>query len=164
MSDVTAPDPFYERSLVPGERALAVSELTDRGLDALPVLEALFNGEARNQWGVPYERLGVPVDCGLIVAARLGPLAKPLEDHLRTRLQQGHVYAAAALGALGKLGNTSTIALAAALQQPAVASAEAAHALLCCGADEHPAVKAIVAKSPQAAQAIEWAKRLPRAK
>lgn len=133
MCDV---DPFFERSLVPGERAMAVSVLADRGLDALPILEALFNGEARNRWGVPYKQLGAPVDCGLIVAARLGHLSKPIEDHLRAALQRGHIYAAAALGALGRLDNTSVSALADTLEQSVLPAAEAAQALVRCGAEE----------------------------
>jgi hypothetical protein len=164
MSDVTALDPFFERSLAPGERAVAVSELAGRGSDALPVLAALFNGEARNQWGVSYDRLGAPMDCGLVVAARLGHLAKPLEHHLRAHLHQGHIYAAAALGALGSLDNSSINALAAALEQSVLIATEAAQALVRCGAEEHTAVKEAVARSPQAAQAIERAKRLARAR
>ena len=79
---------------------------------------------------------------------------------MRARLQRGHIYAAAALGALGRLDNASAGALAAALEQSADVAIEAAHALLRCGAEEHPAVKETVAKCPHATQSIERAKRL----
>lgn len=163
MPDVTIQDSFFERSLLPDERAAAASELATRGQDALPILEALFNGEARNEWGVPYLSLGTPVDCGLVAAARLGCVAKPLEGHLRAALQRGHQYAAAALGALGTLDDASVETLAVALGRSGADAVEAAQALLRCNAIEHVAVKEAVGSSPRAVFAIEWARRHAKA-
>ncbi len=148
--------PFFERCLKPGERALATVELAAQGSAALPILEALFSGEAKNQWGISYESLGTPLDCGLIVAARLGEVAKPIELYLVAALKCGHVYAAAALGALGDLDDISIGELAMALDDGSVIlSFEAADALVRCGAAEHPDVTAITRLSQRAATAME---------
>ena len=147
--------PFFERCLKPGERALATVELAAQGSAALPILEALFSGEAKNQWGISYKSLGTPLDCGLIVAARLGEVAKPIERHLVVALKCGHVYAAAALGALGDLDDISIGELAMTLDGSATLSFEAADALVRCGAAEHPDVTAITRLSQRAATAME---------
>ena len=147
---------FFERFLTPKERARATSELASRGADALPVLEALFSGQAKNERGVPYLSLWMAVDCGLVAAARLGALAKPLEAHLRAALRQGHHYAAPALGALGSLDEESIVALARALDDGKIDMAfESAFALIRCDALQHASVKQIVSKSSGAGKTLE---------
>ena len=148
------PDPILERFLSESDRSRAVAELANRGALALPTLEALFDGSAVNRHGVPYRKLGSPLDCGLVTAAHLGPIARPLERLLRAELRSGHVYAAPALGALGLLDEDSIVELSGVLSGDLLLSSEAAAALVKCGNREHPAVKA-AAKSKMAEQLLQ---------
>lgn len=70
---------IFERFLIPSERTKATAELASQKEAALLVLTSLFDGSAKNQHGIPYRELGTPLDCGLVAAGRLGPIAKPLE-------------------------------------------------------------------------------------
>lgn len=147
-------DSIFERFLSPAARAEAVSELASQGSQAVPALASLFDGSARNSFGIPYRQLGMPLDCGLLAARSLGTLARPLEPFLRDELRAGHPYAAAALGALGTLSDESIGVLAEALRSDPATALEAAAALSRCGATGHAAVKAAAASSTIAGKAL----------
>ncbi len=61
---------LFERFLSPAERHIATHNLASLGTDALPILESLFSGSAKNQFGVPYSQIGT-IDCALIVVGLL---------------------------------------------------------------------------------------------
>ncbi len=124
------------------------------------MLQSLFSGEAKNRFGVPYARLGVAVNCGLVVTQLLGPIAKPLEHHLARILDDGNgVYAAAALRSLGSLNDASVAALAAKLDGNILVALEAATALVACGAGGDQAVRAARDASARAADCLQKAER-----
>ena len=152
-------DPIFERFLQPESCAAATVELADRGELAVPVLEALFNGTAKNRYGIPYRQLGVPLDCALVAAGRLGSLARPLEPFLRAELRGSHPYAAQALGSLGALEEDTVVALAEALCGDILIAAEAAAALVRSKASDSPVVKLAVDNSAIAARALGAAVR-----
>lgn len=147
-------DPVFEEFLQPAMRAKATAELATRGAGAIPVLEALFSGEAKNAFGVPYVKLGTPLDCALAAAGLLGPLAKPLEPHLREALLRGHIYAAHALGQLGSIEEATVLALSAKLSDPSRISWEAANVLARFGLRLHPSVLEAVRAFPQAERVV----------
>ena len=89
-----------ERFLDPGDRAKAVCELEELGYEAIPILEAILNGSAKNKFGVSYNKLGMPVECSLVVIQRLGKIAKGLEPFVEHWSEQGHTYAQDALSAI----------------------------------------------------------------
>jgi len=151
---------IFERFLDPGQRSVATKELADQGKDALPVLESLFDGTAKNQWGIPYRQLGTPVDCALVAATRLGPTAIPLEPYLRAEVLRGHSYAVEALVALGSLQDESIVALSSQLEADNLLAYEAASALVRAGHADHPSVKEIEARSTRAAAAVQRARKL----
>jgi len=135
-------------------------QLLSVGADSLSALESLLRGEAKNRLGVPYIQLGLPLQCALEVAKRLGPVAKPLEPHLREQLRRGNFTAAAALGSLGSLEQDSIIQLAVSLESRGVDLVmESAMALLVCGEADHPAVLEVVARSKAAARMLEKARQ-----
>jgi hypothetical protein len=143
---------FFERFLSPAERAKATCELASMGKDALPILKALFDGEAVNKWGVRYRDLGMPLACSLVVARKLGPEAKSLERFLRDAVLSGHMYALAALGALGTFEEASIAALSGSLSsEDFLFSIEAAEALHIAGLTNHPSVVRELQISPRAA-------------
>lgn len=133
----------------------AESQLLSRGVDCLPALESLLKGEAKNRFGVPYLQLGLPLRCALEVAIRLGPVAKPLEPHLREQLRRGNHTAAMALRSLGTLEPDSIIQLAVSLEGGLDLAMESASALLACGEASHPAVLEAAARSKAAASMLE---------
>jgi len=132
-------------------------ELLGQGLAAIPILESLFSGEAKNQFGIPYRELGLPLRCGLEVARRLGRLAKPLEAYLREELRSGNFVAAMALGALESLEDESISSLAFALNDSKSVDLpyESACALIRCGQSTHPTVTAVTSSSIRAAKVLE---------
>jgi hypothetical protein len=150
----TLSEQIFESFLQPGERANATYRLAALGVDAIPILESLFSGAAKNRWGVSYSKLGMPLDCGLVTIKLLGPLAKPLEPFVRECLHSGHIYAAEALRAIGTLDEASIIELAACLDRNPNLASEAAYTLYCCGVEEHEAVIEIVNFSPFASQIL----------
>lgn len=135
----------------------AEQELLALADSAVPVLVTLFNGEARNQFGVPYRKLGLPLRCGIEVAARLGRIAKPLEPYLREELQKGDRSAAMALRMLGTLEHETVTALAASLLGDLDLSHESAYALVCCEEAEDPEVRKLVESSEKAKALLSWA-------
>lgn len=146
----------------------AECELLAQGENALPVLFSLFDGTAKNAFGVAYREIGLPLRCGLEVARRLGPIAKPLEFYLRGELNVESTYshvAAMALGSLGDLEEASIIALASSLDTVELTAAggvsghfelcsESAVALINCGARNHPAVLEVLDRSRAAAKIV----------
>jgi hypothetical protein len=142
---------FFDRFLSPAERAKATYELASMGKDALPILKALFDGKAVNKWGVRYRDLGMPLDCSLVVARKMGYEAKPLERFLRDAVLSGHMYAPAALGALGSLEEASIAALSRSLSsEDLLFSIEAVGALHIAGLTNHPSVVRELQISPRA--------------
>ena len=134
----------------------AETQLIERGVEAIPVLISLLSGEAKNNFGVPYRELGLPLRCALEVACRLGPIAKPLEGYLCEAVRGGNATAATALGSLGTLEKDSVVVLGAALDSDDYnLSAEAAAALIKAEATRHPAILEVTSRSIIAANMLE---------
>jgi hypothetical protein len=150
-------DTIFELFLNPATMIEAERQLLSLGVDSLPALESLLKGEAKNSFGVPYLQLGLPLKCALEVACRLGPVAKPLELHLREQLRRGNPTAAMALGSLGTLEQDSIIQLAVSLEGDVFLAMESATALLACGEASHPTVLEVAARSKAAASVLERA-------
>ena len=93
-------DHFCQAFLSPADRGWATNELSTHGASAIPILRSILDGEAVNQYGVPYRRLGMPVDCALVTIKLIGKSARPLEDLVRAELEAGHPYAFDALQAI----------------------------------------------------------------
>lgn len=149
---------LYERLKDRRSMMDAEQELLEMGPDAVPLLEAIFSGEARNQFGVPYRRLGLPLECALETACRMGPTAKPLEKRIREELKQGVYRAAAmALRKLAPLEDESVVALANAMGNDGNLdlSFEAALILMQLGHSTHAAVQRCLAEKPAAAKVWE---------
>jgi hypothetical protein len=91
---------FPEAFLTPRERAKATHELASYGEAALPLLRAILDGSAINENGVPYRRLGMPIDCALVTIRMLGKIAFSLQDLVQAEIKAGHPYAHDALTAL----------------------------------------------------------------
>lgn len=146
---------IFEEFLNPSTMIEAEQRLLALGEQALPLLESLLTGDAKNRFGVPYRTLGLPLQCGLEVARRLGPVAIPLERYLRDELKKGDRTAATALGSLGQLQEASVVELAACLQDESWdLSFEAAAALVRCGAAQHSAVSKAMRQSPKAREVM----------
>jgi len=98
---------FYCRAfLTPASRGWATHELASRREAAIPLLRAIFAGDARNEHGVPYRNLGMPLGCALVTAGLLGSVAQSLEDFVRSELEGvWAVYAKDALARLGQDGS-----------------------------------------------------------
>ncbi len=64
------------------------------------MLQSILDGTAKNEFGVPYRDMGMPIDCALVTIKLLGVVAKPLEPLVRRELDAGHHYAADALTAI----------------------------------------------------------------
>lgn len=125
-------------------------ELLALGEPAVSILASLFNGQARNEFGVPYRQLGLPLRCAIEVARRLGEIAKPLEPYLLEELKNGNHIAAMALGSLGTLAPLSVQVLAQSLNGDLDLSYESARALIACGESNNATVQELLTKSPKA--------------
>jgi len=110
----------------------AENELIRMGSNAIPILEALFKGEAKNDFGVPYRNFGLALRCGLETVCRLGEVAKPLEPLLVAELAAGQANAARALASLCSLDQASITALANSLDGELDLAYESAAALVHC--------------------------------
>lgn len=99
-SDRVVASQFCKAFLCPRDRAAATHELAAHGQNAVPILRSILNGEAKNEFGVAYRRLGMPVDCSLVTICMLGRIASPLEEFVRAELKAGHAYAEDALRAI----------------------------------------------------------------
>jgi hypothetical protein len=58
----------------------AEQELLALGVDAVPILASVLSGQAKNEFGVPYRVLELPLRCALEAAIRLG-LLHVLSNH-----------------------------------------------------------------------------------
>jgi hypothetical protein len=146
---------IFEQFLSPSTMIEAEDQLLALGGQALPILESLLTGDAKNSFGVPYRTLGLPLRCVLEVACRLGPMAKPLERLLRDELKRGNHCAAKALGSLRQLEEASVVELAAVLNDNNWdLSLESASALVQCGVAQHLVVLKATNESPKAQDAI----------
>ncbi len=147
---------FFERFLSPAERGKATHDLAALGLAALPILESLFSGSAKNQFGVSYSQIGT-IDCGLLVIGMLGAKAKPFERYVREWVEKGSPYAIQAMGKIGDIEEPSVMALARALlDQP---HSDASFVLVKRGEHNNPKVLAMIDDNKPALFAIEMAKR-----
>ena len=145
--------PEFELFLRPDSASFLEGEqrLIRKGEGAIADLKAFFSAEARNEFDVPYCRLGKAMRCALETVCRLGPIAKALEPYLRAELALGNFVAATALGSLGSLDEESIIMLAACLgEKNADLSSESAAALIKCKQGDHPSVTASRANSDRA--------------
>lgn len=149
---------IFERFTNPATMIEVEQELLALGEGAAPILEKFFSGEARDSSGVPWRARPLPLRCAIEVAARLGPLTKPLEPWLRREVDAGSFPAAMALGCLKVLDEASVASLANALTMDSHGFdllCEAATALARCGHANHPLVTAALASSEKAAWQFE---------
>jgi hypothetical protein len=141
---------LFEQFLSTATMINAENELIGMRSKAVPILQMLLTGEAKNAHGIPYRALGLPLRCALETALRLGAHAKPLEPLLVVELKNGHPVAARALGALGSLQPESVIELANSIGGDPELAFEAAAALVHCSEDENELVRMLVSKSERA--------------
>ena len=104
---------YYER-LVTANDAYVTNELAKLEKDTLPILEALFDGSAKNRWGHPYRNIGA-LGSAYVTVKLLGVKAKPLEKYLRDGVDNNYQYAIEALLYIGSLEDQTAIALSKAL-------------------------------------------------
>ena len=97
---------FSERFLIAGERAKATCELADAGEGAIPILQSIFDGSAKNKFGVSYNKLGMPLSCALIASGQLGVMATPLLTYINEQASLAHPYAIEALDIIASSENT----------------------------------------------------------
>jgi hypothetical protein len=163
------PSTILDRLTSPATMMDAEQELLTLGADAMPILASVLTGEAKNEFGVAYRALGLPLRCILEVARRLGVVARPLEPLLRVELHDGNFVAAMALGVLGSVDGSTIEELAAHLDYatncekgflPAEydLAFEAAVALIRLGQEAHPAVTTALTLSDRAAAYFERVK------
>jgi hypothetical protein len=142
----------------------AESALIQMGNNAIPLLEALLNGEAKNDFGVPYRNLGLPLRCGLEAIIRLGEVAKPLEALLAAELAKGQAVAATALGSLRSLNQASIDVLANSLDGDLDLAYEAATALVHCNEADNELVLSKISESKHASSLLFKARTLVASK
>ena len=133
----------------------AEKELIALGEEAIPILETLFNGSAKNQFGVPYRKLGLPMTCALETVCRIGQYSKPLESYLCEELKNGNHTAAMALSSLTSIEDESVIALAECLRSDLNLASESAAALIKHNKSDHSAVLKELSESESSAHAFE---------
>jgi hypothetical protein len=146
--------PYFDRFLSTATMMQAEQELLELGEAAVPVLDSLFSGEARNEFGVQYRKLGLPLRCAIEVASRLGVAAKPLEPYLREEASRGVDAAARALGSLGTLEAETVEVLAQSLDGEVELSYEAAWSLVRCGEANSASVIRTLEASERAAAVL----------
>lgn len=152
-------DALFERLASVATMVEAQQEIVALGDAAIPRLRTLFDGSSRNEWGVSYRELGLPLRCGLEIVIRLGSRAKPLESCINAELPESEV-AARALRALGTLAPSSVEALVVALEGNANVASEAALALVACGQDRSPPVDRAAGRSGEARKWLEIARNV----
>ncbi len=150
----------YERLSHPSSMMDAEMELLVTGVDALPVLESIFSGDAKNLFGMPYKEFGLARQCALEIAVRMGSSAKLLEVYIRDEVLRGVQPAAArAMRGFAPLEDASVIALAKNVGRSGSldVSLESALTLVRLGYADHPAVLRQLSELPSAQSAWEWA-------
>lgn len=147
---------YYEKFLSPSDRAFATNDLAKLGEQAIDILEALFNGKAKNKFGVPYNQTGA-LGCGYVTARMLGEKAKPLELYIREGIKLDHPYAIEAVAALKDLDEKTALALAeAVLRNP---FSVAPYSLVCCNAHRNLKVIGLLQGNPKVSYMLEKADR-----
>jgi hypothetical protein len=142
---------YYDRFLSPAERHIATHELASLEKKALPILESLFNGSAKNEFGVPYNKIGA-TSCGYVTIKLLGAIAKPLEVYVRGGIEKDDSNAIEAAGYLCEIGKETAIALAKALvRNPA---SEAGASLVRCNKSDNPEVTKIISSDTTASKSF----------
>jgi hypothetical protein len=135
-----------------------MKELESLGDGAIPLLEAVLSGEAKNKFGVAYGNLGMPLTRALIVARHLGPKSKPLEKYFIIELNNKHREAPSTIGALADISDEGIEALIGSLGDDILYSLEVATVLKKLGLLNHVSVQRAMAISPVARKAIEAVK------
>jgi len=143
---------FFERFLSPKDRGNAVHELAEMGEDAVPILDALFSGEAKNQFGSSYKNIGA-LHCGFVTVKKLGILAKPLEKFIREGIKNDNLYAIEAAGAMVELELETEKALARAVIRNKVG--EAIYSLVRCGSHKRTEIISMLSCDEKIIEAIE---------
>lgn len=125
------------------------------GEKAIPILESLFDGSAKNAFGIAYRKIGA-LGCGFVTVKILGPLAIALEFYVREGIEQDDFYAIEAAGALSRIERETAFSLARALiRHPA---SEAGASLIRCGYSEDVKVLEIISRSSLALKSFEKTK------
>lgn len=153
------PSNIFERFLSPADRHLATHDLAKRRDDAIPVLTALFDGRAKNRFGVSYRSIGA-LGCGYVTIGLMGEGAKPLEHFVREGIDSDIVYAIEAAGRLGSLEKETKLALARSLLRNPYT--EAAYSLVRCDAYEDPDVLALICVNDPATKMLRRAREYLR--
>ena len=145
---------IYESFLSPSERGKATNDLASKGELAIPILEALFNGKAKNKNGISYNKIGT-LGCAYVTVQMLGDIAKPLEKYICKGILENHSYAIQASGAFSKIKDETIIALARALNSDPVS--DAAYSLSQCGESNNIIVLDIIKNNPEAITRLKHA-------
>ena len=127
----------------------------------------MLDGTATNDFGVPYRSDAEALRCALVTARLLGCVALPLEAAIAAELRNQNAgirrEAAAALGTLPSLTESTIASLAAMLVDEHDPAAEASATLVRLKATAHPDVVAVVVSSARAAwcltRAQAWLER-----
>ena len=172
MEFAPMPSTILDRFISPASMMDAEQELLALGVDAVPILASVLTGQAKNEFGISYRALGLPLRCALEVARRLGAVARPLESLLRVELHAGNFVAAMALGELGSVDDQTVEELAGHLDYVTNCTngfdrvpdltCEAAVALIKLGQETHPAVTTALMLSDRAAADFARAKAFLR--
>ena len=144
---------FFERFLTQSERGSATHDLASLGEQALPILETLFNGSAKNKFDIPYSKIGA-LGCGYVTVSLLKDIAKPLEQYVRKGIEDNHPYAIEAARYLPDIEEETAIALAYSLIQKHY---EASYVLVETGKDKNSKVIDIIKEYPEAIKHLEKA-------
>ncbi|RDH41258.1 hypothetical protein [Zooshikella ganghwensis] len=150
---------IFERFCDPSTMIEAEQELVSMGEQAVPILESFFNGNAKNKFGIPYRKLGLPMTCALETARRIGSLSKPLEIYFREELKSGNHTAAMALCSLKSIEEESTVALAESLSGDLFLASESAVTLIKHSKVDHSAVLKKLTESEPAAKIFNRIKK-----
>ena len=132
----------------------AEKELIDLGASSIVYLESILSGKAKNRFGVPYNKLGLPVTCTLEIIARMGDTAKELENYVAKEILDRDPSALRAISSFSSINEESIASLASSLSTESLFAHEAALVLKKFGALNHPMVLAIAAKSEYAQNVI----------
>lgn len=97
---------YSERFLNAGERAKATCELADTGEKAIPILRSIFDGTAKNSFGISYSKLGMPLSCAIVACGQLGAKAESLINFINEQVALEHPYAVEALEKIAPSKNT----------------------------------------------------------
>lgn len=146
---------YFERFISASGRFHATYELAELGTEAIPILQSLFDGSAKNSFGISYNKIGA-IHCGYVTIKLLGPIAKPLERYVKEGIDQNFTYAIEAAGYLLDLEEETVIALA---NATARRNPDAVYSLVRCGQSDNPKVIEIISQNELAIKWLESAKK-----